>query len=164
MERYADEWHFNCNLLVVVFQILEHEHLLSIWRVENSVNLTHIKDVAIEDYDGSLQVDDNFITVETAARERAGTKTYNFISTKTFQVERSLSSRVNSSSYDKGYLFLQNKNLIRILNVSSGTFLRDIRLEPDEPDSITCGVNSSFVVIPAIKSSDMHSKLNVSSI
>ena len=87
--------------------------------------------MAIEDYDGSLQVDDNFITVETAARERAGTKTYNFISTKTFQVERSLSSRVNSSSYDKGYLFLQNKNLIRILNVSSGTFLREIRLEPD---------------------------------
>ena len=46
--------------------------------------------------------------------------------------------------------------------MSSGTFLREICVEPDGLDSIICGVNSSFVVIAAIKtSSDVHSKLNV---
>jgi hypothetical protein len=117
LKRKAGDWHFNGNLLVCVCQIIEHEHLLSVWRIENSVNLTHIKDLTIDDYDGSVQVDEMFITVETCSDENAETNTYNFISMKTFQVERSLSFRANSFSYDKGYLFLQNKNLIRILNV-----------------------------------------------
>jgi hypothetical protein len=34
-------------------------------------------------------------------------------------------------------------------------------VEPDELDSISCGVNSNFVAIAAIKSDDMHSKLNI---
>ena len=33
LERYADEWHFNCNLLVCVHKIADHEHLLSVWRI-----------------------------------------------------------------------------------------------------------------------------------
>ena len=86
LERDVDDWHFNCNLLVVVCQILEHEHLLSVWRVGNSVNLTHIKYVTIDDYDddGSLEVDEMFITVKTCSGENAGTKTCNFISMKAF--------------------------------------------------------------------------------
>ena len=72
-------------------------------------------------------MDDNFIAVETAVQERAGTKIFKLISMKTFQVERSVSSRVKYFAYDKGYLLLQNKNLVRILEVASGTFLRDTR-------------------------------------
>ena len=159
LKREADDWHFNCNLLVCVHNISKRKHLLSVWRLENSVNLTHIKDVAIEDYDGSLQVDDNFIAVETAVRERAGTKTYNFISMKTFQVERSLSSRAKYFAYDKGCLFLRNKNLVRILDVASGTFLRDISVESNKSDSIICCANSSYVV--TLSCNYDHSKLNV---
>jgi hypothetical protein len=38
-------------------------------------------------------VDEMFIAVKTCSDENTGTKSYNFISLKTFQVERSLSSR-----------------------------------------------------------------------
>ena len=158
LERNADEWHFNCNLLVCVGKVMEHEHLLSIWRVENSSNLNHMKDVTVDDYDGSPQVDEQFIAFKTAGRQIAGTTTYNFISTKTFLVERSLSFRVNSSSYDKGYLFLQNKKLVRILDVASGTFLRDICVNPSG-DQLIFRVNSNYVVI--LSCSQFLSKLNV---
>ena len=106
-------------------------------------------------------MDDNFIAVETAVQERAGTKTYNFISMKTFQVERSLSSRAKYFAYDKGCLFLRNKNLVRILDVASGTFLRDMRMEPDHPDSIIlfCCTNSSYVAM--LSCNNVYSKLNV---
>jgi hypothetical protein len=158
----AEEWHFNCNLLVVC-QITENEHLLSVWRIENSLNLTHTQDVTIKNYDGLVQVDEMYITVKTCSDVNAGTKTCNFISMKTFQVERSVSFRCNSFSYDKGYLFLQNKDFVRILDVSSGTFLRDINLETDDLDSIICCVNSDFVVLAAnIKDGyRSNSKLNV---
>jgi hypothetical protein len=159
LDRVPIGWHFNCNLLVCVHKIVERKHLLSVWRIANSLNLNHIKDVAIDDYDGLLQVDDNFMAVKTAIRERTGTKTFNFISMKTFQVERSVSSRASYFTYDKGYLFLQNNNLVRILDVASGTFLRDIRVEPDQLDSIICCANSNFVVI--LSCNDFYSKLNV---
>ena len=159
LERDADEWHFNCNLLVVVCKIAEHEHLLSVWRIENSSNVSHIKDVTIDDYDGSVQVDEMFIAIKTASHENVETKTYNFISMKTFQVERSLSSRANYFEYDKGYLFLLQKDLVRILDVSSGTFLRDIRVESHQLDSIICCSNSNYVVI--VSCSQFYSKLNV---
>ena len=159
LERNADEWYFNYNLLVCVHNIAEHEHLLSVWRIENSSNLNHIKDVFIEDYDGSLQVDDNFIAVETAVQERAGTKIFNFISMKTFQVERSLSYRVQKVAYDNGFLFLQIKKLVRILDVASGTFLRDIPVERRQPDSVICSANSNYVVVLSCNNS--CSKLNV---
>jgi hypothetical protein len=103
--------------------------------------------VAIGEYDGSLQVDEQFIAVQTRSNENAGTKTYNLISIKTFQIERSVSFRAKYFAYDKGYLFLQNKNLVRILDVASGTFLRDICMESDKPESIICCANSSFVVL-----------------
>jgi F-box-like len=157
LDRVPIGWHVNCNLLVCVHKMAEHEHLLSVWRVANSSNFNHIKDVTIEDYDGSLHVDDNFIAVETAVRGRAGTKTYNFISMKTFQVERSVSSRANYFAYDKSYLFLQNKNRVRILDVASGTFLRDIHV--DQPDLMICSANSNYVVI--LSGNDFYSKLNV---
>jgi len=153
LRRDADELHFNCNLLVCVHKIAEHKHVLSVWRLENSSNLKHIKDVAIGEYDGSLQVDEQFIAIKTAGRRKAGRKTYNFISMKTFQIERSVSFRAKYFAYDKGYLFLQNKNLVRILDVASGTYLRDIHVESDEPDSIICCVTpvSSLYTIISIQ-------------
>ena len=159
LERVPNGWHFNCCLLVCVHKIANHEHLLSVWRVGNSSKLTHMNEVAIEDYDGSLQVDEMFIAVKTTGRQNAGTKTYNFISMKTFQVERSVSSRAKYSAYDKGCLFLQNKNLIRILDVASGTFLRDIRVEPHQLNSIICCANSNYVVI--LSCHNYYSKLYV---
>ena len=159
LERYADEWHFNCNLLVCVHKIADHEHLLSVWRIENSSNVSHINDVTIEDYDGQLKVDEMFIAINTANDEDAETKTYIFISMKTFQVERSLSTRAKIFAYDKGCLFFQNKNLVRTLDVSSGTFLHDIRFEPHQLDSIICSANSNYVVI--LSYNYYYSKLNV---
>jgi F-box-like len=159
LKREADDWHFNYNLLVVVCKIAEHEHLLSVWKIKNSVNLTHIKDVTTDDYDGAIQVDEMFIAINTARRENAEMKTYKFISMKTFQEERSLSPRTKYFEYDKGYLFLQNKNSIRILDVSSGTFLRDIRMEPGQPDSIICCANSNYVAV--VSCNKFNSKLNV---
>ena len=50
---------------------MEHKHLLSIWKTENSSNVTHIKDLAIGGYDASLQVGEMFIAIETAGRQNA---------------------------------------------------------------------------------------------
>jgi hypothetical protein len=44
-------FHFGRNLLLFVSKMAHHEHLLSVWSVDNSLNLTHIKDVPIGDYD-----------------------------------------------------------------------------------------------------------------
>jgi F-box-like len=161
LEREIVFWHFSCHLLVCVFKIAEFEHLLSIWRIEHSSNLTHIKDVAIGGYDGLLQVDEQFIAVKTHSEENAETKTFNFISMKTFQVERSLSSRAEYFEYDEGLLFLLKDDLFRILDVASGTFLRDIRMEPGQLDSIFCSANSNYFVTSAIECSRERSKLFV---
>jgi hypothetical protein len=151
LERNAMNFHFNCNVLVVVCKIGEDEHLLSVWRVEDSLNLTHVEDVKIGDYDGSLQVDEQFIAVKTGGWTE---KTFNFISMKTFEVERSLSSGAKYLQYDNGYLFvLKTDNLVGILDVASGTFLRDIRIRPSQ--NIISRVNSNYVVI-AIHDSKLY--------
>jgi hypothetical protein len=150
LERDAINLHFNCNLLVVVCKIRGNEHLLSVWRVDNSLNLTHLKDVTIGDYDGSLQVDEQFIAVKTG--ERAWSEeTFNFISMKTFQVETSVSSRAKYLQYDNGYLFLsKEENLVGILDVASGTFLRDISIKPSKNYYMIFRANSNYVVMTNI--------------
>jgi F-box-like len=156
LNRDAINLHSNCNLLVFVCKIRKHEHLLSIWRVDNSANLTHLKDVAIGDYEGSLKVDEKFIAVKTG--KRAWTeKTFNFISMKTFQVERSLSSCAKYLQYDGGYLFVsKTENLVGILDVASGTFLRDISIKPSKNNHMIFRVNSNYVVM-----NNLDSKLHV---
>jgi hypothetical protein len=123
------------------------------------LNLTHVKDVSIGDYDryacNSLQVDGHFIAV--SARKEDARTTINFISQKSFQVERSLSfssSCFEKSFYDGGYLFLMNNDfLVRILDVASGTFLREIRMEPSIFNNvINIRANSNYVVIAATES------------
>ena len=152
LNKNAINLHFSCNLLVIVCKIREREHLLSVWRVDNSLNLTHLEDVAIGDYDGSLQVDEQFIAVETGKREWTE-KTFNFISMKTFQVERSLSCRAQYLQYDKGYLFVSKKqNLVGILDVASGTFLRDISIKPSKNYNMIFRVNSNYVVMANVDS------------
>jgi hypothetical protein len=57
-----------------------------------------------------------------------------------------------TSYYDGGYLFLMNSdNLVRILDVASGTFLHDIRTELSSFKCMICRVNSNYVVIALIK-------------
>ena len=163
LEREAIGFHFGHNRLVFVHKIAEREHLLSVWRAESSLNLTHLEDVAIEDYDGSLQVDEMYITVKSCIDENAGTKTFNFISMKTFQVERSLSLRAKYFEYDGGYLFVLKKEyLVGVLDVASGTFLHGIRLEPTNTNRIITRANSNYVVI--VRSNWIFSKLYVSNL
>jgi F-box-like len=152
LDRDAINLHFNCNLLVFVCKIREHDHLLSVWRIENSLNLTHVKDVSIGDYDGSLQVDEQFIAIKTG--KRAWTeKTFNFISMKTFEVERSVRERAKYLQYDNGYLFvLKEENLIGILDVASGTFLHDISIKPSKNYHMIFRVNSNYVVMTNLDS------------
>ena len=148
LERDVLFWHFNSNLLVCVHNIAERGHLLSVWRIEDYSKLAHIKNVPIGDYDGSLQVDEQFIAVKTTSYENAETNAYNFISMKTFQVERSLSPMAGYSDYDKGYLFLlEEEHLVRILDVTSGTFLRYICMEPSSMPLKICTINSNYVVL-----------------
>jgi hypothetical protein len=139
---------FNCNRLVFVSEVAEHEHLLSVWTTDNPLRLTHIKDVTIGDFNGSLRVDDKFIAVKTSSQENTRNRTFNFIPMKTFQVETSVSSSSCCFKYDNGYLFLLNKGLVRILDVASGTFLQDIRMEPPlMPGCPEICANSNYVVI-----------------
>jgi WD40 repeat protein len=146
LEREMLDVHFNCNRLVFVCKVAEHEHLLSVWTTDNPLSLTHIKDVTIGDYNGSLRVDDKFIVVITSSLENIRNKTFNFISMKTFQVETSVSSSSCCFDYNNGYLFLLKNGLVRILDVASGTFLRDIRIKPPSMYLKIC-VNSNYVVI-----------------
>jgi len=86
-------FHIGGNLLVSVCKMAEHEHLLSVLRIGKSLKLTHIKDLPIGDYipdecDESLQIDEQFIAVHVPNEHTD--MTFNFISLKTFQVERSL--------------------------------------------------------------------------
>jgi F-box-like len=159
-------FHYGGNLLVCVHQIAEHEHLLSVWRVDNSLNFTHIKNMSIGGYNryacGLLQVDEHFIVVHVPNEHTV--MTFNFISLKTFQVERSLTCYYGTSYYDGGYLFLINSDfLVRILDVASGTFLHDIRMEASSIVSVVSSrVNSNYVVIAAIQNNwSGHSSLYV---
>ena len=155
-------FHYGRNLLVCVHKIAEHEHLLSVWRLDKSLNLTHIKDVSIGEYiprvcDDSLQIDEHFIAVHVPNEHKA--MTFNFISLNTFQVERSLTCFYEMSFYDGGYVFLMNSDcLVRILDVASGTFLHDIRMKPSSFDYMITRVNSNYVVIAAVEiNSEMDS-------
>ena len=67
-------------------------------------------------------------------------------------------SRVKKFTHEKGYLFLVNEDLVRILDVASGTFLRDIRIVPNKLDSIICCASTNYVVILACNN---NSKLSV---
>jgi hypothetical protein len=157
---HAIDCHMGGNLLVSVSKMAEHEHLLRVWRLEKSLKLTRVKDLLIEDYD-SLQIDEQFIALHVPNEHTD--MTFNFISMKTFQVERSLTCYYETSYYDGGYLFLMNSDcLVRILDVASGTFLHDIRMEPSSFDSIIFRVNSNYVVTAITKNGyNEHSKLYV---
>ena len=165
LERDVIDFHFGGNRLVFVSKIAEGEHLLSVWKIENSLKLTHIKDLAIGDhfspynYQDSLQVDQHFIAVNTLIGDKK--TTCNLISLKTFEIERSLScdNRFHCF-YDDGYLFLTNnsRSFVRMLDVASGSFLHDIPIEQSFCDSVITRSNSNYVVVAVM---NIYSKLYV---
>ena len=165
LERDAIGFHFGGNWLVFVSEITGHEHILSVWSVDDSFNLTRIKDVKIGEYssyEDSLQVDEHFISVRTYNHNEC--TTCNLISLKTFQVERSMSCDCRFDIYyDGGYLFFMNNyGLVRMLDVMSGTFLHDMPFEkPFYVDCMICRVNSNYVVSAAISSCSGKTKLYV---
>jgi F-box-like len=165
LERDAIGFHFRCNLLVFVSQITENEHILSVWKVENNVDLTHVKDVTIGEYDfgnfeDSLQLDEHFIAVKIPVEDDNAT-CVNLISLKTFEIERSLSFDRFGSCYDGGYLFLMNYYVVRILDVASGTFLHDMPKKPPGLVHYITKVNSHYAVTVAKEDSGNKSKLFV---
>jgi WD40 repeat protein len=163
LKKEAIGLHFSHNRLVFVGKMAENEHLLSVWKVENNVDLTHVKDVAIgkyflSKYEEPLQVDEHFIAVYTPIGD--DDVTINLISMKTFQVERSLSC-LYFGSYDGGYVFLMNSDhsSVRMLDVTSGTFLHDMRMKLSYFDVILTRVNSNYVVI--VTTNRVYSTLHV---
>ena len=153
LKRDAIGLHFSHNRLVFVGKIAEHEHLLSVWRVENDGELIHVKDVSIGEYvstkyEEALQVDEHFIAVYTPIGDEHVTIT--LLSMDTFQVERSLSC-FYFGLYDGGYVFLMNsgQSSVRMLDVTSGTFLHDMPMKLSYFDVMFTRVNSNYVVIVA---------------
>ena len=64
------------------------------------------------------------------------------------------------SVYDKGYLLrLEEEHLVRILDVASGIFLRDICLEPTTMPFKMCSITSNYVVL--LTGNEYHSILYV---
>jgi hypothetical protein len=150
LERDAIGMHFGGNRLVCVFE-MAREYILRVWKVENSLNLIHLKDVTIGEYNYEdplgLQVDEHFIAVRIPIGD--SDTTFNLVSMNTFQVERSLSCDDRFHFfYDGGYLFLINSFFVRILDVASGTFLHDMPVEPPiYSDSGITRVNSNYFVV-----------------
>ena len=150
LERDVTDFHFGGNRLVFVSKIAEVEHLLSVWKIDNSLKLTHLKDVAIGDhfspynYQDSLQVDEHFIAVNTLIGDKK--TTCNLISLQTFEIERSLScdNRFHCF-YDGSYLFLTNisRSFFRMFDVASGSFLHDMPIEQSFCDSVITRSNSN---------------------
>ena len=150
LERDVTDFHFGGNRLVFVSKIAEGEHLLSVWKIDNSLKLTHLKDVAIGDhfspynYQDSLQVDEHFIAVNTLIGDEK--TTCNLIPLKTFEIERSLScdNRFHCF-YDGSYLFLTNnsRSFVLMLDVASGSFLHDMPIEQSFCDSVITRSNSN---------------------
>ena len=131
-------------MLVAFCKFGEQDHRPEVWRAESPKTLTRVKEMRLGDLN-LLKVDEQFIVVTSADN-----KTYYFISTKTFEVERSLGAKTEYVDYDRGYLFLIKANgpMARIMDVASGTFLHDVFIEKLPHHSFgSCRVNSKYVVI-----------------
>ena len=110
----------------------ENVFRLTLWTVDNAANVTLIKTIEVPRFDHlKFQVDEQFILNQTSPDHRH--QTCHLISTGIVHdtaLERSLSVRSQLwPRYDRGLLFLRNRNqLIRILDVASGTYLHDINM------------------------------------
>ena len=51
LERDEIGFHFSGKLVVFMSEISKNEHLLSVCRLENPLNLIHVKDVSVGGYD-----------------------------------------------------------------------------------------------------------------
>jgi F-box-like len=129
-------------------QVFRH----ALWRVDNASNVTVIKTIEVEHPDHvyiAPQVDEQFILHQHKTCD-SRRKTFHFISTGLVHntgLERSLSlMNRRSFHYDQSLMFFIKDQLIRILDVVSGTYLHDIHM--GQIGTIkTIKVNLNYVVI-----------------
>jgi len=103
---------------------------MRIWKMGNPPVLLHDRICKFRNLATFLKVDERFIVLCNSD------ETFYFISTETFEEFRTVSWKKNyyGWEYDRGLLFQfiygsnDNDNIIRILDVASGTFYSDVRL------------------------------------
>ena len=136
--------------LWTVVAYLERVLRLTLWTVDNAANVALIKTVEVARIDHwGFQVDEQFILHRSSADYG---KTCHLISTGIVhdtELERSLSVRPEWwFHYDRGLMFFtkDHNQLIRILDVASGTYLHDIDMGKIE-HIYAIKANSNYVVI-----------------
>jgi len=114
--------------------LLYSKRKLRIWRMNSALDMTFIRHMRFPSYrrDGFTemsypQLDDEYIAVfirtESGTCESEGWWTVYFVSTKTFQVERSLSVALKygyEPRYERGFLVLQSRYFVRLVHIASG--------------------------------------------
>jgi len=172
---------YNGLLGVLSQQRYNGRFLLSVWNVENPSRIALLKQFSFDvDYclnwtafDVSITIDEQFIVVKGYIyEEREGKRpckgiwpkcrkeplkkapvvVAHFISTRTLEVERLLTVDALTAVYDKGLLFVLIHGRVRIYDVSSGTFYRDLLLQKNASNSVCSSqflvsVNSKYVAI-----------------
>ena len=143
----------------------EHVFRLILWTVDNASNLALIKKIEVARFGrNEFQVDEQFILHHQTSAYRKR-ETVHFISTGKVHdtvLERFLSVMYRWwFQYDRGLLFFINRNqLIRILDVASGTYLHDIDMGiwmPKTKVIIAIKANLNYVVIIAIRNLYVYS-------
>ena len=132
---------------------------LTLWTVDNAWNVALIKTIEVQrSGHDEFQVDEQFILHEQS--KRAGYRmhqTVHFISTGTVHdnvLETSLSVMSRwRFEYDRGLMFFFQDQLIRILDVASGTYLHDIDMG-ESRWIVDIKANLNYVVI--IAESDLY--------
>jgi hypothetical protein len=157
-----------CNgLLGVLFKDqINKRYLLRVWSVENPSRIALMKQLPFNlwgsHFPVSITMDNQFIVVMGyMPEEPIRLPKFNngpgvmplvahFISTRTLEVKGSLTVDAERAAYDKGLLFVLIHGRVRIYDVSSGTFYRDLHLQKNlhSVDGwFEVSVNSKYVAI-----------------
>ncbi len=110
----------------------EGDRHLTLWKMENLSDITLVKEWTFQTSIYLQSIDEHFIVFEEVPSYFRGCHTWkgtiHFMSTKTFETERSFSQRHKRYKCEKGLLFfMAGTGLIRIIDVASGTYLHTLR-------------------------------------
>ena len=110
----------------------EGDRHLTIWKMENISDIALVKEWTFQTSIYLQSIDEHFIVFEEVPSYFGGCHTWkrtiHFMSTKTFEIERSFSQRHRQYKYEKGLLFfIAGRGVIRIIDVASGTYLHTLR-------------------------------------